>query len=75
MDRRTCTEKKDSCKKWSWKEDDPEKVKILAGGEILEVGEDPGNQGAVWRQKPRDAQGPWPATPKMGNDEQQHRRN
>lgn len=74
MERRTCTEK-DTCKKWSWKEDDPEKVKILAGGEILEIGEYPGNHRAVWKQKTRDAQGPWPVTSRMGNNEQQHRRN
>lgn len=28
---------------WSWKEDNPETVKIFAEGEILEMREDPGN--------------------------------
>lgn len=35
-----------------------EKVKILAGGDILEVAEDLGDQRAAWRRVPGDAQGP-----------------
>lgn len=35
-----------------------EKVNILAGGKILEMGEDPGDEGGGWKQMPRDAQGP-----------------
>lgn len=46
---KTFTEK-DSCINWSWK-DDLETVKIFAGGEILEVREDPGNQEAIRRPK------------------------
>ena len=46
MERRACTEKKNSYKKWSCKEVDAEKkVKILVGGKILKGREDPGNQG------------------------------
>lgn len=42
---------KDSYINWSWKEDDLETVKIFAGGEILEVREDPGNRGCKKTEK------------------------
>lgn len=45
------------------------KVKILAGGKILEVGED---QGDVWRQMQGDMQESWPIMPETGNWEQLH---
>lgn len=51
------------------------KLKIFDGGEILEVRDDPGNQGAVRRPKKRDAWGPWDEAAEMGKDEEQHRKN
>lgn len=49
-----------------------EKVKILAGREILEMGEDPTDEGGGWKQMPGDPQGPWRMTSKIGNQEQLH---
>lgn len=51
---KTVTEK-DSYINWSWKEDDPETVRIFAGEEILKEREDSGNQGAVIRPNKRGA--------------------
>lgn len=44
-----------------------EKVTILAGGEILEVREDPRDQIASRRQMLGGAQGPWLGTLEMGD--------
>jgi len=43
--------------KWAGKENRGLKGKILAGGKILEIGEDPGDEGDGWRQTLGDAQG------------------
>lgn len=48
------------------------KVKILPGGLILEVREDPGDQITSRRQMLVDAQGPWLVTRAMGDCGQQH---
>lgn len=44
-------------------------MKILAGGKILEVWEEAGDQRDVWKQMPGDAQGLWSAMPKLITEE------
>lgn len=57
-------------KKWSLTERNgpgTNNVKMLAGGTILQVGEEPGDQRDAQRQTPVHAQGLWPLTPQTGN--------
>lgn len=50
-------------------------MKILIGGKILEVGENPGDLIAKQRLMLGDVQGPWPAGPQTGTCKELHSRN
>lgn len=62
-------------KKKQWSSPGKKVAKILAGVRILEVGVDPGDQRAAWRQMLGDVQGPRPVVPAAGDCKQLHSKN